>query len=63
MLEGDENSSYFHSTIRKKNILNGLKGLMIDKNWCEDMKIKELTFEYLKTSLKKAMGQGPLLKV
>ncbi|GKB74992.1 transposon TX1 [Tanacetum coccineum] len=39
--EGDENSKFFHSYIRRRNSKSNIRGLMVDGVWCEDpMKIK-----------------------
>lgn len=46
---GDENSSFFHSTIRRKEGKNSIKGLMVEGEWCEDPeKIKNGVFNYFK---------------
>ncbi|GJU03619.1 mutator type transposase, partial [Tanacetum coccineum] len=35
-IEGDENSKYFHTVIRRRNNKNNIRGLMIDGVWCEE---------------------------
>lgn len=53
VVEGDENSSFFHTTVRRKVGRNGVKGLLVDGEWCEDpRKIKEETFDYFKSIFK-----------
>ncbi|GKE17567.1 reverse transcriptase domain, reverse transcriptase zinc-binding domain protein [Tanacetum coccineum] len=37
--EGDENSKFFHSFVRRRNNKCNLRGLMDDVVWCEDPKI------------------------
>lgn len=37
--EGDENSKFFHSFIKKRNNKCNLRGLMVDWVWCEDPKV------------------------
>lgn len=45
--EGDENSSFFHASVRRKGGKNRLKGLMIDGEWCDEPgKIKKEAFDF-----------------
>ncbi|XP_071727353.1 uncharacterized protein [Rutidosis leptorrhynchoides] len=48
-LEGDKNSKFFHSTMRRKFNKNNIRGLINDGIWCEDPKeIKANIFEHFK---------------
>ena len=39
--QGDTNSKYFHSRIRWRRVKNEIKGVELNRTWCEDlMKIK-----------------------
>nr|GEV10009.1 transposon TX1 [Tanacetum cinerariifolium] len=35
-IEGDENSKYFNSVVKRRNNKNSIRGLMINGVWCED---------------------------
>lgn len=48
-VDGDENSKFFHTMIKRRNNKNNIRGLMVDGNWCEDPeKIKEDIYRYYK---------------
>jgi hypothetical protein len=34
--EGDENSKFFHISIRSRSSRNSIRGLNLDGRWCED---------------------------
>lgn len=62
-LEGDENTTFFHSTIQKKNNKNGLKGLVIGGSWCEDPSmIMETTFSHFQNIFKEPVASRPRLR-
>lgn len=45
--EGDENSKYFHSVVRKRSRKRALLGLLVDRIWCDDpQKTKARVKEY-----------------
>ncbi|GJX67804.1 hypothetical protein Tco_0303531 [Tanacetum coccineum] len=35
-IEGDENSKFFHSVIKRRNNKSNIRGLMVNGLWCED---------------------------
>ncbi|GKB69914.1 putative RNA-directed DNA polymerase [Tanacetum coccineum] len=48
-VEGDENSKFFHSYVKRRNNKNSIRGLMVDGEWCEDpKKIKDETHRFYK---------------
>lgn len=62
VIEGNENSAFFHSVIKKKNGKNNLRGLMIDWIWCEHpQKIKVSTFEFYKRLFEENVPRRPKL--
>ncbi|GJY76103.1 putative RNA-directed DNA polymerase [Tanacetum coccineum] len=49
-VEGDENTIFFHSFVKRRNNKNVIRGLMVDGNWCEDLRtIKNEVVHYYKT--------------
>ncbi|GJV07951.1 RNA-directed DNA polymerase, eukaryota [Tanacetum coccineum] len=38
-VEGDENSKFFHSYVKRRNNKSTLRGIMVNGEWCEDPKI------------------------
>ncbi|XP_071718125.1 uncharacterized protein [Rutidosis leptorrhynchoides] len=47
--EGDENTEYFHSMIKRRNSKNNIRGLYINGSWCECPKeIKKEVHRYFK---------------
>lgn len=62
VLEGDENSKFFHSCMRSNNRKSRLNGLMVDGVWCEDPDmIKEKVFEFYSGIFKEANLIRPTL--
>lgn len=48
-VEGDENSKYFHSVIKRKNNKNNFRGIMVEGRWEENPEvIKGEVFKYFK---------------
>lgn len=48
-VEGDENSKFFHSYVKRRNNKNSIRGLMVDGEWCEDpKKIKDEAHRFYK---------------
>ncbi|XP_071705329.1 uncharacterized protein [Rutidosis leptorrhynchoides] len=53
ILEGDENSKYFHALIRRRNNINNIHGLKINGVWSEDpQEIKDAAFNHIKICLR-----------
>ncbi|GJV40051.1 putative RNA-directed DNA polymerase [Tanacetum coccineum] len=49
-IEGDENSKFFHSVIKRRNNKSNIRGLMVNGMWCEDPNlIKAEVFRHYKT--------------
>nr|GEZ00298.1 putative RNA-directed DNA polymerase, eukaryota [Tanacetum cinerariifolium] len=45
--EGDENYKFFHSYVKRKNNKNSIRGLMVDGEWCKNLKkIKDETHRF-----------------
>ncbi|GJZ28976.1 hypothetical protein Tco_0573623 [Tanacetum coccineum] len=58
--KGDENSKFFHSTVRKRYQKNGFTGLMIDGRWNENPKdIKQTVFNYYQGVFKETNSNRP----
>ncbi|GKE93277.1 putative RNA-directed DNA polymerase, partial [Tanacetum coccineum] len=59
-IEGDENSKYFHSVVKRRNNKNSIRGLMINGVWSEDPEvIKEQMFTFYKSKFSKKEGDRP----
>ena len=49
-VEGDENSKFFHSMIRRRCNRNNIRGLVVNVVWCEDpVSIKGEMFRFYKS--------------
>ncbi|XP_071715061.1 uncharacterized protein [Rutidosis leptorrhynchoides] len=58
-LEGDENTKYFHSILKRKYSKRNIHGLSINGEWCEDLiDIKEEVFLHFKKLFKKQDSSG-----
>ncbi|XP_071713547.1 uncharacterized protein [Rutidosis leptorrhynchoides] len=62
VLEGDENTRYFHSVIKRGYNKNNIRGLTINGVWCEDPNdIKEAAFHHFKSRFEEQPGFRPSL--
>ncbi|XP_071689204.1 uncharacterized protein [Rutidosis leptorrhynchoides] len=62
ILEGNENSKYFHSTIRRKLNKSNIRGLNINGSWVEDPKVvKDTVFVHFKNIFSKKNITRPSL--
>ncbi|XP_071705294.1 uncharacterized protein [Rutidosis leptorrhynchoides] len=62
VLEGDENTRYFHSIIKRGYNKNNIRGLTINGVWCEDPNdIKEAVFHHFKSRFEEQPGFRPSL--
>ncbi|GJY33891.1 RNA-directed DNA polymerase, eukaryota [Tanacetum coccineum] len=58
--EGDENSNFFHSTVRKRYQKNGFTGLMVDGRWNKNREdIKQTVLNYYQGVFKEANSNRP----
>ncbi|GJX93118.1 reverse transcriptase domain, reverse transcriptase zinc-binding domain protein [Tanacetum coccineum] len=61
-IDGDENSKFFHSFVKRRNKKNNIRGIMVDDLWCEDPeKIKEETYRFYKNIFLEQEGHRPQL--
>ncbi|GJY99693.1 RNA-directed DNA polymerase, eukaryota [Tanacetum coccineum] len=59
-VEGDENSKYFHSIIKRRNNKNNIRGLMANGTWSEGpTKIKDEMFKYYNNMFMKDGRERP----
>ncbi|GKE57825.1 kinase-like domain, beta-lactamase/transpeptidase-like protein [Tanacetum coccineum] len=56
-VEGDENSNFFHSYVKRRNNKCNLRGLMVNEVWCEDPRIDKISEEDTR-SLGKVFSEG-----
>ncbi|GJV28970.1 RNA-directed DNA polymerase, eukaryota [Tanacetum coccineum] len=62
VLEGDENSKFFHSCIRSNYRKSNLNGLVVDEVWCDDPgSIKEKAFDFFNSSFRESNNSKPVL--
>ncbi|XP_071687435.1 uncharacterized protein [Rutidosis leptorrhynchoides] len=62
-LEGDENTSYFHSIINRNNNRNNMRGLIINGVWNESpTEIKEEVFKHFKHVFEECNGERPSME-
>ncbi|XP_071741061.1 uncharacterized protein [Rutidosis leptorrhynchoides] len=62
ILEGDENSRYFHSMIKRGYNKNNIRGLSINGVWCENPSdIKEAAYHHFKSRFEDLPGARPSL--
>ncbi|XP_071731598.1 uncharacterized protein [Rutidosis leptorrhynchoides] len=62
ILEGDENSRYFHSVIKRGYNKNNIRGLLINGVWCEDpLAIKDEAYSHFKSRFEESPGFRPSL--
>ncbi|XP_071699116.1 uncharacterized protein [Rutidosis leptorrhynchoides] len=62
IIEGDENSKYFHSSIRRKNNKCNIRGLNINGIWNENpCEIKDAISDHLATIFKDNSSYGPVI--
>ncbi|GJY92501.1 RNA-directed DNA polymerase, eukaryota [Tanacetum coccineum] len=61
-IDGDENSKFFHSFVKRRNNKNNIRGLMVDGLWYEDLDtIKEETCRFYKTIFSEQVVSRPQL--
>ncbi|GKD39143.1 putative RNA-directed DNA polymerase, eukaryota, reverse transcriptase zinc-binding domain protein, partial [Tanacetum coccineum] len=61
-LEGDENSSFFHSSLKKKRRQLAIKGILKDGDWIEDPgPVKSVFFAHFKNRFQHSPGTAPIL--
>ncbi|MFS7913005.1 putative RNA-directed DNA polymerase [Helianthus anomalus] len=59
-IDGDENSSFFHSMINCRKAKNTIHGLSIDGSWCsKPAKIKKHVFEFFRGRFKEELAVRP----
>ncbi|GKA29748.1 hypothetical protein Tco_0715993 [Tanacetum coccineum] len=58
-MEGDENSKFFHSYVKRRNNKYNLRGLMINGMWCEDL---TLIKEEMARHYKSLFSEGRVLR-
>ncbi|XP_071688368.1 uncharacterized protein [Rutidosis leptorrhynchoides] len=62
ILEGDENSKYFHAVVKRGYNKNNIRGLSINGTWCEDpLDIKEAAFNHFKCLFEEHVFSRPSL--
>ncbi|GJU36876.1 RNA-directed DNA polymerase, eukaryota, reverse transcriptase zinc-binding domain protein [Tanacetum coccineum] len=54
-IEGDENTSFFHGVLNKKQSILNIRGIMVDGNWIESPKANELESEVSNVEIKRAV--------
>ena len=60
-MEGDENSKFFHSYVKRRNNKCNLRGLMINGVWCEEPNIiKEEMARHYKSLYSEGMVTRPV---
>ncbi|XP_071712683.1 uncharacterized protein [Rutidosis leptorrhynchoides] len=60
ILDGDENSKFFHATLRRKYNKSNFRGLVVDGVWQEDpVLVKDTIFNHFKNQFAKKMDHGP----
>ncbi|GJV95117.1 putative RNA-directed DNA polymerase, eukaryota, reverse transcriptase zinc-binding domain protein [Tanacetum coccineum] len=61
-LEGDENSSFFHSSLKKKRRQLAIKGILKDGDWIEDPgPVKSVFLAHFKNRFQPSPGTAPIL--
>ncbi|GJV63547.1 RNA-directed DNA polymerase, eukaryota [Tanacetum coccineum] len=61
-LEGDENSSFFHSSLKKKRRQLAIKGILKDGEWIEDPgPVKSVFLAHFKNRFQPSPGTAPIL--
>ncbi|GJV91519.1 putative RNA-directed DNA polymerase, partial [Tanacetum coccineum] len=62
VLEGDENSKFFHACMRNNTRKTSLKGLLVDGRWCEDpTTLKTEVYNFFKNTFKETNEDRPCL--
>ncbi|GKC98247.1 hypothetical protein Tco_1168522 [Tanacetum coccineum] len=62
VLEGDENTKFFHACINRNNTKTRLNGLMMDGTWCEDpVAIKAKVLEFYKNIFTECESSRPCM--
>ncbi|XP_071714215.1 uncharacterized protein [Rutidosis leptorrhynchoides] len=63
MLDGDENSKYFHNSLKRKYNKNNIRGINVNGSWCENPNtIKEVAFNHFKNIFEVHSSDGPSLE-
>ncbi|KAJ9549508.1 hypothetical protein OSB04_022051 [Centaurea solstitialis] len=59
-INGDENSKYFHSSLKYKQRKNHIHGLSLDGDWITDpLKLKSLAFDFFADKYKEPLASRP----
>ncbi|GJT96325.1 putative ribonuclease H protein [Tanacetum coccineum] len=59
-VEGDENSKFFHSYIKRRNYKSNIRGLTVNGLWCEDPSTIKAEMEYA-SLMEKDFSEGEIL--
>ncbi|XP_071704195.1 uncharacterized protein [Rutidosis leptorrhynchoides] len=63
MIDGDENSKYFHNSLKRKYNKNNIRGINVNGSWCENPNtIKEVAFNHFKSIFEVHNSDGPSLE-
>ncbi|GJS75871.1 putative RNA-directed DNA polymerase [Tanacetum coccineum] len=61
-VEGDENTKFFHSFVKRRNNKNNIRGLLVDGVWCEEPNsIKKEMVRHYKTLFSEGARSRPIL--
>ncbi|XP_071715094.1 uncharacterized protein [Rutidosis leptorrhynchoides] len=61
--DGDENSKYFHNSLKRKYNKNNIRGINVNGSWCENPNtIKEVAFNHFKSIFEVHNSDGPSLE-
>ncbi|KAJ0547821.1 putative RNA-directed DNA polymerase [Helianthus annuus] len=64
LMDGDENSKYFHYLVNRRKANNGIFGLSIDGVWCEKPSlIKKFVFEFFRDKFKESAVLRPIFEM